>query len=243
MPATTTIRRPRRKVAAPAAAIAPVLVDALGDQRLLIDNLDWSAYVGINDAIVERPNLKMVYCDRRLTLVSKGLRHNRYASRLGCLVNALAAALKMRWEIAASATFRKPEKRVGVEGDGTFYFGPHADIMKGPKDIDLDTQPPPDLAIEVEVSRSADDAVIVWGRLGVPEVWRFDPIAWECSFRGRHRNATYGHREMSLAFPTLKPDDVIEQMRLADELGTGEWYARLPRWVRKVIVPRKRKGA
>jgi hypothetical protein len=146
----------------------------------------------------------------------------------------------MRWETAASATFRQPEKRVGVEGDETFYFGPHADIMKGPKDIDLDTQPPPDLTIEVEVSRSAGDAVIVWGRLGVREVWRFDPIAWECSFWGRHRNASYGRREMSVAFPTLTADDVLGQMRLIDELGMGEWYSGLGRWVRKVIVPRGR---
>jgi Uma2 family endonuclease len=232
-------RRAGRKAVAPDAA---VLVDALGDQRFLIDNLDWSAYVEMNDAIVERPNLKMVYRDRRLMLVSKGLRHNRYATRLGCLVNALAAAYKMRWEIAASATFRKPEKCVGIEGDQTFYFGPHADVMKGPKDIDLDTQPPPDLAIEIEASRSADDAMIVWGRLGVPEVWRFDPIAWECSFRGRHRNATYGHREASLAFPMLTPTDVIDQMRLADELRSGDWYDGLGRWVRRVIVPRKRKS-
>ncbi len=40
----------------------------------------------------------------------------------------------------------------------------------------------------------------------------------------------------------LSPEDVIEQMRQAAGLGMGEWYAGLGQWVRKVIVPRKRKG-
>ena len=129
-----------------------------------------------------------------------------------------------------------------VEGDETFYFGEHAERMKRQERIDLDAQPPPDLAVELEVSHSADDAVIVWGRVGVPEVWRFDPIAWNCSFWHRRRNGTYARRERSLAFPMLSPDEVLEQMRLAEELGPDDWQARLGRWVRKVIVPRSRGG-
>ena len=114
--------------------------------------------------------------------------------------------------------------------------------MRGSQDIDLNVQPPPDLAIEVEVSHSADDAVITWGRLGVAEVWRFDPIAMDCSFWSRRSDGTYDRIERSLAFPMLTPEDVVEQMRLADNLGAGEWYSGLGRWVRKVIIPRKRKG-
>ena len=134
-------------------------------------------------------------------------------------------------------------RKGGVEGDKTFYFREKAAKMKGPKDIDLNVQPPPDLAIEVEVSHSAEDAVIVWGRLGVAEVWRFDPIAMECTFWGaRNPDGTYDQIEHSLALPILTPADVVEQMQLADELGAGEWYAGLGRWVRRVIVPRKRKG-
>ena len=72
------------------------------------------------------------------------------------------------------------------------------------------------------MSHSADDAVIVWGRLGVAEVWRFDPIAMECSFWSRRSDGTYDRIERSMAFPTLAPEDVIEQMRLADESGFAD---------------------
>jgi Uma2 family endonuclease len=243
MPGTLTKPgRPDRKVAAPAASPPTIPVDALGDERFLIPGLTWESYVAINNAVVERPGVRMIYCDGTLTLLTESRKHGRSSRRLYLLAVAPAEELAIPWEEAGSTTYRRRRKKGGVEGDETFYFGPHAEIMKGSKDVDLETQPPPDLAIEVEVSHSADDAVIVWGRLGVPEVWRFDPIAWECSFWKRRRNGTYARVDRSVAFPMLMPDDVIEQMRLADELGSAEWHTGLRRWARKVIARSKRKG-
>ena len=46
----------------------------------------------------------------------------------------------------------------------------------------------------------------------------------------------------SLAFPMLTPQDVLDQMRLAEELAREHWYKQLRRWVRKEIVPRSRAG-
>jgi Uma2 family endonuclease len=235
-------RRAVRKAAAHDAAAPPLLLDALGDQRLVIPGLSWEEYITISDAIVERPNIRTFYCEGRLTLLTESRKHGWYAECLGLFVAELARGLKLIIETAGSATFRRRAKKGGVEGDKTFYFGEHARQMKGSRDIDLNVQPPPDLAIEVEVSHSAEDAVITWGRLGVAEVWRFDPIVMECSFWSRRVDGTYERIERSLAFPMLSPDDVVAQMRLADELGFGEWHSRLVRWVRRVIVPRKRKG-
>ncbi len=241
-PATSKRHREVREVAAPEAATPPLLVDALGDQRIVIPDLSWEEYVAINDAVVERPGVHMVYCDGRLTLVTESRKHGWSSRRLHTFVVAMARGLKMKWEDAGSATYRRKKKRGGVEGDETFYFGQNAEIMKGSKDIDLDTQPPPDLVIEIEVSHSADDAVIVWGRLKVPEVWRVDPAKETCSFWIRRRNGSYARHDRSLAFPMLAPTQVIEQLRLADELGSSDWEKQLDRWIRKVIVSRKPKG-
>jgi Uma2 family endonuclease len=213
-----------------------------GDQWFVINDVSWEGYVAINDAFVDPPNLRMIYCDGRLTLLTESRKHGWYAERLSQLVVALAEGLEIAWEDAASATYRRREKKGGVEGDKTFYFGEHAELMSGALNIDLDVQPPPDLAIEVEVSHEADDAVIVWGRLGVPELWRFDPITQELGFWRRRKDGTYARIKRSRIFPMLTPSDVLDQMRLADQLGAGKWHARLARWVRDEIVPRRRGG-
>lgn len=225
-----------------AAADSLLLVDALGDQRYLLDRISWESYVAINDAIVERPVVRMAYRRERLTVSTLSLWHFRCSSALYQLVVELAAALRVRWETGGSATYRSPKKRVGVEGDQAFYFGEHAVQMKGPQEIDLAVQPPPDLAIQVEVNRSADNAVNAWGRLGVPEVWRYDAVARECSFWSRRRNGAFGRIDRGLAFPVVAADDVSGQMQSVDQLISSDWHVKIQRWVRNVVVPRKRKG-
>ncbi len=114
----------------------------------------------------------------------------------------------------------------GVEGDKTFYFGEHARTMKGPKDIDLDVQPPPDLAIEVEVTHSADDAVIGWGRLGVPEVWRFDPIALRMLFLVSSPERHLRPRSIA-AWPSRCSPPMTSSSRCnwPIDLGMADWHA------------------
>ena len=46
--------------------------------------------------------------------------------------------------------------------------------MRGKRQVDLSTDPPPDLAIEIEISRSALGRMAIYASLGIPEVWRFD---------------------------------------------------------------------
>jgi Uma2 family endonuclease len=208
-------------------------------ERMVIEGVSWDAYVALNDSIGERKNPRMIYCEGRLTLVTKSRKHEWYGERLSQMVVSLADGFNIAWEDAASTTYRRRKKKSGAEGDKTFYFAAHAELMKGPLDVNLELQPPPDLAIEVEVSHSADEAMRVWGRLRVPEVWRFDPIAEEFGFWLRRKSGTYKQSERGIAFPVLTAADVVAQMRLADQLGAGAWYKRLPKWVRETILPRR----
>jgi Uma2 family endonuclease len=46
--------------------------------------------------------------------------------------------------------------------------------MRSRTETNLGEDPPPDLVIEVEVSRSVLDRLGIYAALGVPEVWRHD---------------------------------------------------------------------
>ena len=205
--------------------------------------VSWDQYVTISDALPDRPSLRVTYLDGNLTFMTVSRRHDWLSRNLSLFIAAVANGCDVLWEPAGSATYRRRDIDGGVEGDETYYFGPHAELMQGPLNIDLTTQPPPDLAIEVEFTHPADDAMIVWGRLGVPEVWRVDAESETVGFSLRREDGAYVAVEKSLAFPTLTPDDVNGQIRLADELGSGRWFAQLGDWVRDVVVPRMRNGA
>jgi Uma2 family endonuclease len=211
---------------------------ALGEEQVVLRRISWDVYEKLNDELDEGSNPRMIYCDGELTIMTKSRKHDWYAERLGQMIVALASALRIRWEDAGQATFRRKDMNAGLEGDKTYYLGVNAELMKGSRNIDLDVQPPPDLAIEVEVSHPADSALTAWGRLRVPEVWRFDPVAEEFRFCLRCEDETYTDSDRSLAFPFLTTADALSQMRLAEQLGAYDWYDQLGDWIQTVILPR-----
>lgn len=213
------------------------------DQTLTLPRIDWRAYVAINDALGENPGARMIYSDGSLTFLVTSRLHDWYGERLAQLIVAVADGCEILWEDAGRATFRREAIDSGLEGDGTFYFGDHAETMKGPTNIDLSTQPPPDLAFEIEVSRSADKAMIAYGRLGVPEVWRFDAEAWIFGFWLRREDGTYAEGPRSLALPMIEAAEIVAQLRLCDEIGAARWFRQLRHWVAETVVPRVGEGA
>jgi Uma2 family endonuclease len=223
--------------------VAPADTDEILDQRFVLGGVSWDTYLQISDALDERPGVRVIYCDGRLMLVGKSRRHDWYAERLGELAKALANGLEIPWEDAGGATFRRKDSKAGLEGDKTFYLDEHAVQMRGPQDIDLTAQPPPDIAVEVEVSHSADVALAAWGLLGVPEVWRFRPRTWEFQFCVRDADGSYSDSQQSIAFPWLNSSDVLSQMALANELGADQWNKQLGDWVKNVVLPRREGGA
>jgi len=210
------------------------------EQQFVIPGVRWDAYVTINEALDNRRNPRMIYYEGRLTFMGRSRIHERLAEFLGHLVLAVASYSQLECEPSGEATYRRRQKEAGLEGDRTFHFGANAERMRGIQNYDFDEDPPPDLAIEVEVTNPADDAIAAWGRLGVPEVWRYDAASSTCSFWNRRDDGTYEQVTRSLFLPMLDPSDVVDQIRRAQEVGTSKWYRQLEDWVRDVIHPRLR---
>jgi Uma2 family endonuclease len=206
-------------------------------QQFVLDGLSWASYVALNDALSERTDVRVFYLDGRLTLVTKSFEHDSDAEYLGFLVGVIAGACRLECVPAGSATYRKPET-TGVEGDKMFYFGASADRMKGQTRIDLASQPPPDLAIEVELTHSADDAIRAYASLGIREVWRFSPALNAITFLELQPNSTYVSSGESRCIPKLTPDDVLNQLKQGRALGLGRWLTELLTWAQTELNSR-----
>ena len=64
--------------------------------------------------------------------------------------------------------------KAGLEPDNCFYFQ-NESIVRGRTDIDLaQGDPPPDLALEIDVTSKSLDRFPIYARLQVPEIWCYD---------------------------------------------------------------------
>jgi Uma2 family endonuclease len=119
---------------------------------------------------------------------------------IGDLVKILLEELDIDSECFGSTTFKRQTMTAGIEPDQCFYIEHHA-AMIGKRRVNLAIDPPPDLAIEVDVtSKTGLDA---YEALGVPELWRFEEDVLRIS---RLQNGAYQDALVSRHFPQF---DVI----------------------------------
>ena len=106
------------------------------------------------------------------------------------------------------------------------------------EELDLTIDPPPDLAIEIDISRSSLDRMGIYAALGVPEIWRFDG---ETLRVGRlSADGTYAPSPASVALPFLPMAEVVRFLRLAEGMDHSRWGREFRAWVRDELAPRYR---
>src|ERR1700722_6850872 len=143
-----------------------------GHGPVVIDGVRWQTYQALLDDLGDR-HIRLTYDRGNLEIMAPQFRHERYSGVLDQLVKALASAAKVRVVSAWSTTFQRDDLERGLEPDRCFYIR-NLDAVLGKLEIDLSIDPPPDLAIEIDIMSSYLDRLGIYAALGVPEVWRFD---------------------------------------------------------------------
>jgi len=140
-------------------------------QRLLIHDLNWSDFEAILDELGEKRASRIAYSDGILEIRMPLPEHEVDKELIGDLVKILLEELEIDCECFGSTTSKKKKANSGLEPDQCFYIKNHQQ-MRGKRRLDLTVDPPPDLAIEVDVTSKTQ--IEAYTRLGVPELWVYE---------------------------------------------------------------------
>ena len=152
---------------------------------------------------------------------------------LATLIPILTEELGLPVRPGGSTTMRKKKKLKGIEADDIFWIA-NAARLAGVRDLDLAVHPPPDLALEVDVSRSSMNRLKVYARLGVPEVWRLEGDALTFHVLVGKQYQTVAH---SRSFPLITPDDLLPFVRQARAAGDQTpVYQAFRAWVKQRLA-------
>jgi Uma2 family endonuclease len=183
-------------------------------QRLLIHAVDWLEFERILVELGEKRASRIAYSDSILEIRMPLPQHEREKALLGDGVKVLLEALGLDCECFGSATFKQPDMSAGIEPDDCFYIQNQA-AVRGRNRFDLAIDPPPDLAIEVDVtSQTQTDAYI---RLGVPELWIY--AGGELKIYALQAGQ-YESVALSPTFPTLPVLELVQTL-LTQSLTIG----------------------
>lgn len=145
---------------------------AAPEQRFVIDHVPWDEYETLL-ALWEGRDIRMTYDRRTLELIYPSYEHGRSGHILARLIEVYTLERDMEILGAGNTTFRRRLKERGLEPDECYWLR-NEPRMRGKLALDLNVDPPPDLAVEIEVTNSALDRMEICAELGFPEVWRFD---------------------------------------------------------------------
>ena len=115
------------------------------------------------------PGIRVTYDEGRLEIMSPSSAHEMYKDLILHLGKVIADELGCDLETRGSTTFKLKSLAKGAEPDTCFYVR-HAARMIGKHIIDLSTDPPPDIVVEIDVSHESRTKLAIYARFRVPEV-------------------------------------------------------------------------
>ena len=200
------------------------------EQQFVLYGVPWQTYLELRES-PENEHVRMTYQRGELRMMSPSKTHEQYASLIARLIEAWTEEMNVDIQSCRTVTFKREDLQRGLEPDNCYYVANEL-LVRSKTDLDLVVDPPPDLAIEIDLTGDMLDKLAIYAAFRVPEVWRFD--GRNLSIFGLGADGRYQQRTSSLSFPNLPPAEIEGVL---DKLGTASETALVRsfrEWVRTV---------
>ena len=196
-------------------------------QQMLLKDISWQQLEKILEEMGERRAARISYSDGWLEIMVPLPEHEKDKEIFGELVRILLDKLEIDFEPFGSTTLKNERMRQAVEPDTSFYIQNQAAVI-GKNRIDLNIDPPPDLAIEIDItSRTRFENYEI---LGVPELWRYQQQGLEIFLL---QSGKYIKSQSSPNFPNIPIIELVnEYVQQCLSIGRSQAMRNFRSWIR-----------
>jgi Uma2 family endonuclease len=199
------------------------------DQRFLLQGIPWATYVALRD-LPENEHVRMTYDRGRLEMVSPSKRHEQYAALIDHLIVVWTSELGIDIVSCRTMTFQRDDIERGLEPDNCYYIQ-HESLMRDKEEVDFAVDPPPDLAVEIDVTRRLVDEIPIYAKFGVPELWCYHDERVQVLALGPY--GRYEPRSDSISLPGFAFGEMGKAIRQLRTLGETALVRSFQEWIRK----------
>ncbi len=198
---------------------------------LILNDVSWEEYEQLLDDLDRGGNSgkRVTFYEGRLEIVSPSSNHEMYKELILGFARIIADETGCVLESRGSTTFKQKSLAKGAEPDTCFYVQ-NASRIIGKRKIDLSVDPPPDIAVEIDVSHGSKTKLSIYERFGVPEVWRYDERRmriYELTPQG------YVESTASITFPFPTCDVLTDLLERSKTLGQSAVLRSFREWLRE----------
>jgi len=205
----------------------------VADDCVILLHVKWDTYERLLGDDEERRIPRMTYDHGVLELVTPSKPHEVDAATITRFVDIVAAVLGIPIQSTASTTFRRQDLERGFEPDASFYIQ-NEPRVRNRREVDLTVDPPPDVVLEMEMSRSALDKLPLFASMGIPEVWRCDGQRVTILLLEQDG---YRKSSSSQSLPVLTSEDLTRFLAESRTMLSPDWFQAVSNWAREPRSP------
>ena len=199
------------------------------ERRVLLRGVSWETYESLVREL-DGQHLRLTYDEGSLEIMSPSPKHGQIGKLVARIVETYTLEKNIPIVGFGNTTWKSEAIGKGLEADECYYVQ-HAEWAAGREEFDLQVDPPPDLAIEVDITSSSLDKQQIYAALGVPELWRYEDERLRILLR--KSSGEYVTSTSSLSLPGLSPE-IVERFVAMRKTGATDTaiLTAFAQWVR-----------
>ncbi len=197
-------------------------------RRMTLRGVPWPLYEQLL-AVVGEGLPRLTYDRGTLEMEMPSESHEALSWIAGRFIEAFAEESGLDYKALGSTTMRRQEIAGGVEADQSYYIQNYARVRG--RGVDLAIDPPPDLAVEIDLSPPDVEKASIYARLGVPEIWRWR--GGRLLVLGLRTGGSYAAIDQSIALPDFPLQELAAALRAYPQEDSARAVAAFRRRLRE----------
>jgi Uma2 family endonuclease len=202
---------------------------SLAENRVMLEPVSWETFNQLLQELGDKRSQRLAYSQGTVEIMTPLGEHehnNRFIERL---IYVIIDELELEVKSFGSLTLKAENQKKGVETDSCFYIQNEFQV-RNKQSIDVNIDPVPDLVLEIDITSSSLDKFVIYGALGVPEIWRYNGKALRVSLWNA-QNKIYERSDYSRVFSWLKVDDLSPFIQQCLKDGETKTLRDFRRWL------------
>jgi Uma2 family endonuclease len=200
----------------------------LPEKRVALNGVSWQSYGMILQALGEKRSAQLSYYKGLLEIMTPLEQHHGSSGSIDNFIQILTEERDLNIKNMESTTLNREDLSVGAEPDKGYYIA-NEPIVRG-KIVDLNTDPPPDLIVEVDITHTDINKNALYAEMGVPEFWRYNGQTLTIY---QLRSGQYQDVEASPTFPDVPKARLYEYLQDCNAVGETQAKRNLRSWIRQ----------
>ncbi|NJR49364.1 MAG: Uma2 family endonuclease [Leptolyngbyaceae cyanobacterium CSU_1_3] len=206
------------------------------EKRVTLSGVSWPQFETLLAELGSQRVARLTYDRGKLEMMTPLEEHERCSRLLESLILVFADELVLQVNSIGSVLLMRPGLACCIQPESCYYLDREVE-MRRRAELNLEQVAPPDLVVEVAITKGTIDRFAIYAAMGVLEIWQYVTTIGDDALKGslkiyQLQDGQYIESANSFLFPFLPAKRVLEFLEQSDSLGLAQALILLRSWIK-----------